>query len=121
MALDEEITELDALIEARFGEHQHAEVICGLPGMGTQLGAEFIAATGGHMTAFASADRLAGYGGVAPAARDSGRISGNLPDPVAHCGYAMRVCSSRVRWLVRVRSGGRSFHQAFRRIRLSAT
>ncbi|MFE7213291.1 IS110 family transposase, partial [Streptomyces sp. NPDC057611] len=57
MVLNEEIAELDALIEARFREHPHADVICSLPGMGTQLGAEFIAATGGHMTAFASADR----------------------------------------------------------------
>ena len=53
MALDKEIAELDALIEGRFREHPHADVICSLPGMGTQLGAEFIAATGGDMTAFA--------------------------------------------------------------------
>lgn len=91
MALDEEIAELDALIEARFREHPHAEVICSLPGMGTQLGAEFIAATGGDMDAFASADRLAGYGGVAPAARDSGRISGNLHRPRRYHRGLLRV------------------------------
>ena len=34
MALEEEIAELDALIEARFHEHPHAEVIRSLPGMG---------------------------------------------------------------------------------------
>ncbi|MGW0886465.1 IS110 family transposase [Streptomyces sp. NPDC002671] len=91
MALDEEIAELDALIEARFREHPHADVICSLPGMGTQLGAEFIAATGGLMTAFASADRLAGYGGVAPAARDSGRISGNHHRPRRYHRGLLRV------------------------------
>ncbi|MFF4143547.1 IS110 family transposase, partial [Streptomyces sp. NPDC001698] len=91
MVLDEEIAELDALIEARFREHPHADVICSLPGMGTQLGAEFIAATGGHMTAFASADRLAGYGGVAPAARDSGRISGNHHRPRRYHRGLLRV------------------------------
>lgn len=32
MALEEEIAELDALIEARFQEHPHAEVIRSLPG-----------------------------------------------------------------------------------------
>ncbi|MEV8064515.1 transposase, partial [Streptomyces antimycoticus] len=42
MVLDEEIAELDALIEAKFREHPHAEVIRSLPGMGTKLGAEFI-------------------------------------------------------------------------------
>ncbi|REE59087.1 transposase IS116/IS110/IS902 family protein [Streptomyces sp. 3212.3] len=81
MALDEEIAELDALIEARFREHPHAEVIRSLPGMGARLGAEFIAATGGDMDAFGSADRLAGFAGLAPQPRDSGRVSGNLHRP----------------------------------------
>lgn len=81
MALDEEIAELDALIEAKFREHPHAEVIRSLPGMGPKLGAEFIAATGGDMDAFGSADRLAGFAGLAPRPRDSGRVSGNLRRP----------------------------------------
>lgn len=58
MALDEEIAELDALIEARFREHPHAAVIRSLPGTGPRLGAEFIAVTGGEMDAFGTADRL---------------------------------------------------------------
>ncbi|WP_259407813.1 IS110 family RNA-guided transposase [Streptomyces akebiae] len=81
MALDEEIAELDALIEAKFREHPHGEVIRSLPGMGPKLGAEFIAATGGDMEAFGSADRLAGFAGLAPRPRDSGRVSGNLRRP----------------------------------------
>lgn len=81
IALDQEIAELDALIEARFREHPHADVILSLPGMGKLLGAEFLAATGGDMDAFGSADRLAGYAGLAPAPRDSGRVSGNLRRP----------------------------------------
>lgn len=81
MALDEEIAELDALIEAKFREHPLAEVIRSLPGMGPKLGAEFIAATGGDMDAFGSADRLAGFAGLAPRPRDSGRVSGNLRRP----------------------------------------
>ncbi|MGW5792529.1 IS110 family transposase [Saccharopolyspora sp. NPDC003752] len=81
IALDEEIAELDALIEARFREHPSAEVIRSLPGMGTNLGAEFLAATGGDMEAFGSADRLAGFAGLAPQPRDSGRVSGNLRRP----------------------------------------
>jgi transposase len=81
IALDEEIAELDALIEAKFREHPSAEVIRSLPGMGTNLGAEFLAATGGDMEAFGSADRLAGFAGLAPQPRDSGRVSGNLRRP----------------------------------------
>jgi transposase len=81
MALDEEIAELDALIEAKFREHPHAEVIRSLPGMGAKLGAEFLAATGGDMDAFGTSDRLAGFAGLAPRPRDSGRVSGNLRRP----------------------------------------
>lgn len=81
IALDEEIAELDALIEARFREHPHAEVIRSPPGMGALLGAEFIAATGGAMDAFGTPDRLAGFAGLAPVPRDSGRVSGNMRRP----------------------------------------
>lgn len=81
IALDEEVAELDALIEARFREHPHAEVIRSLPGMGALLGAEFIAATGGAMDAFGTPDRLAGFAGLAPVPRDSGRVSGNMRRP----------------------------------------
>ncbi|MFC4128093.1 IS110 family transposase [Nocardia rhizosphaerae] len=56
-------------------------MILSLPGMGKQLGAIFLAATGGDMDAFESADRLAGYAGLAPVPRDSGRVSGNLRRP----------------------------------------
>ncbi|WP_182708600.1 IS110 family transposase [Thermomonospora cellulosilytica] len=91
MRLDEQIAELDALIQARFREHPHAEVITSLPGMGPRLGAEFLAATGGDMTLFGSADRLAGYAGLAPAPRDSGRISGNLRRPRRYHRGLLRV------------------------------
>lgn len=81
IALNQEIDELEALIEGRFREHEHAAVICSMPGIGMLLGAEFLAATGGDMTAFASADKLAGFAGLAPAPRDSGKVSGNLKRP----------------------------------------
>jgi transposase len=43
--------------------------------MGPILGAEFLVAVGG-ICAFASADRLAAYTGLVPAARDSGKRVG---------------------------------------------
>ena len=81
MALNQQVAELDKAIEARFREHRDFEVITSMPGLGVILGAEFLAATGGDMTAFGTADRLAGFGGVAPVPRDSGKISGNLRRP----------------------------------------
>ncbi|MGH3392309.1 MAG: IS110 family transposase, partial [Actinomadura sp.] len=81
MDLNERIKDVEQLIEGRFRQHEKAEVITSLPGIGVILGAEFLAATGGDMDVFGSPDRLAGYAGLAPAARDSGRIHGNLHRP----------------------------------------
>jgi transposase len=92
IALNEEIREVEDMIEARFRQHPHAEVILSLPGMGPRLGAEFIAATGGDLDAFGSVDRLAGFAGLAPAPRDSGRISGNLRRPRRYNRVLLRVC-----------------------------
>ena len=69
MALNEKIAEVDRLIEDRFREHELAEVITSLPGIGPLLGAEFVAATNGDMAFFATPDRLAGFAGLAPAPR----------------------------------------------------
>ena len=91
MALDEEIAETDALIEGRFRGHPHAEVILSMPGIGPVLGAEFIAHTGGDMSIFGSADRLAGVAGLAPVPKDSGRISGNMRRPRRYCRRLLRV------------------------------
>jgi len=47
-----------------------------MPGMGPILGAEFLVAVG-EISAFESADRLAAYAGLVPAANDSGKRVGN--------------------------------------------
>jgi transposase len=81
MALNERIGQVDERIAARFRRHPAAAVITSLPGIGMLLGAEFLVATGGDMAAFSSADHLAGYAGLAPAPRDSGRRTGSLHRP----------------------------------------
>ncbi|MGA4846656.1 IS110 family transposase [Streptomyces sp. G5(2025)] len=123
LALDEEIAELDALIEARFNEHRHATVIRSLPGMGTLLGAEFIAATGGDLEAFGTADRLASFAGLSPVPRDSGRVSGNMRRPRRyHRGLlrafylsamaSLRTCSASQAYYGRKRNEGKGHKQA---------
>jgi|SRR5918992_805812 transposase len=81
ITLNEQIKTIEQLIEDRFHRHELAEVIASMPGIGAVLGAEFLAATGGDMIVFDSADHLAAYAGLAPVPRDSGRIRGNLPRP----------------------------------------
>ncbi|WP_405961187.1 IS110 family transposase [Streptomyces sp. NBC_00024] len=91
MALNEKIAEIDKLIEGRFREHELAEVILSMPGMGPKLGAEFLAAVGGSLDGFPTADRLAAFGGVAPAPHDSGKTSGNLRRPQRYHRRLQRV------------------------------
>ncbi|MFC5802179.1 IS110 family transposase [Streptomyces formicae] len=91
MALNEKIAETDKLIEGRFREHELAEVITSVPGIGTTLGAELLAAIGGSLDAFPTPDQLASFAGVAPAPRDSGQVSGNDHRPVKYHRRLQRV------------------------------
>ncbi|MER7468767.1 IS110 family transposase, partial [Streptomyces sp. NPDC097981] len=91
MTLNEKITETDKLIEGRFHEHALADVIISMPGIGPIPGAEFLAAVGGNLDAFPTADRLAAFAGVSPAPRDSGKVSGNLHRPQRYHRRLQRV------------------------------
>ncbi|MFE5039025.1 IS110 family transposase [Streptomyces sp. NPDC056683] len=91
MGLNQQVAALDKDIEAKFRDHHTFDVITSMPGLGIILGAEFLAATGGDMTRFGTADRLAGFGGVAPVPRDSGKISGNLRRPQRYNRRLQRV------------------------------
>ncbi|MEU2718071.1 IS110 family transposase [Streptomyces sp. NPDC007205] len=123
MDLNQQVTELDKLIEARFREHRHFEVITSVPGLGIILGAEFLAATGGDMAVFGTSDRLAGFGGVAPAPRDSGKVSGNLRRPQRYSRrlqrvfypsamFSIRTCEDSRRFYDRKRAEGKRHTQA---------
>ncbi|MFH8805541.1 IS110 family transposase [Streptomyces sp. NPDC017936] len=91
MTLNEKITETDKLIEGRLREHELADVIPSMPGIGAILGAEFLVAVGGSLDAFPTADRLAAFAGVFPAPRDSGQVSGNDHRPTRYHRRLQRV------------------------------
>ncbi|MFZ3304139.1 MAG: IS110 family transposase [Mycobacterium sp.] len=110
MALDTEIGDTDAMIEERFRRHRHAEIILSMPGFGVTLGAEFLAATGGDMSAFASVDRLAGVSGLAPVPRDSGRISGNLKRPRRYDRRLLRACYLAAHIAIRTDTASRTYY-----------
>jgi transposase len=75
-ALKGRIESIDEEIGERFFARPEARILISLPGMGPILGAEFLVAVG-DICAFESADRLAAYAGLVPAARDSGKRVGN--------------------------------------------
>ncbi|ADP78645.1 IS110 family transposase [Pseudofrankia inefficax] len=110
MSLDEQIAQTDTLIEGRFHRHRHAAALLSMPGIGVLLGAEFLAATGGDMAAFTSADHLAGYAGLAPAPRDSGRISGNLHRPRRYHRGLQRVFYTSALVSIRYNDQSRTFY-----------
>jgi transposase len=75
LGLKERINTLDEELGQRFFARPEARILTSLPGMGSILGAEFLVAVG-DIRAFSSADRLAAYAGLVPAARDSGKRVG---------------------------------------------
>jgi transposase len=92
LRLREEVEEVESQLDTRFRRHRYAESLLSIPGFGPLLAAEFIAFTGGTVSAFESADRLAGIAGVAPVPRDSGRVSGNLHRPKRYSRRLLRTC-----------------------------
>jgi hypothetical protein len=91
LTLNEELAELDALISEKVTEHRHTQSLLSMPGFGPVLAAEFLGATGGGLTVFETADRFAGVAGLAPAPRDSGRITGNHHRPRRYDRRLLRV------------------------------
>lgn len=123
MALNEKITGTEKLIEGRFREHELADIVLSMPCMGPKLGAEFLVAVDGSLDGFPTADRLAAFGGVAPAPHDSGKASGNLRRPqryhrrLQHVFYTSALVSSwsdpnSKRFYDRKRAEGKSHIQA---------
>jgi transposase len=80
LGLDQRIKDLDKTIAQQLAGHPQARIICSLPGMGSLLAAEFLAAVG-DLSSFPDAGHLAAYAGLAPVPRDSGRRTGNLHPP----------------------------------------
>jgi len=76
LALKERVEALEEDLARRFFSRPEARVLSSFPGIGPILGAEFLVAVG-DVSAFGSADRLAAYAGLVPAAHDSGKRVGN--------------------------------------------
>jgi transposase len=75
LTLKDRIERLDKELGQRFFARPEAKILTSLAGMGVLLGAEFLVAVR-DICAFSSADRLAAYAGLVPAANDSGKRVG---------------------------------------------
>jgi transposase len=119
--LHRQIKDTDKLITSRFRTHPQAEIIESLPGLGPILGAEFLVATGGSLTGFATAGRLASYAGLVPVAQDSGRVTGNLRRPQRYNRRLRRVFYMAALSSIRVSGPSRTFYDRKRGERLIHT
>lgn len=91
ITLDKELADLDALITEKVAAHRHAQILLSMPGFGPVLAAELLGATGGDLTVFETPNRFASVAGLAPAPRDSGRITGNHHRPRRYDRRLLRV------------------------------
>lgn len=90
LELDQRIRALDARIGDTFHAHPQAEILESMPGIGTILGAELIAAAG-DLSRYADAGHLASAAGLVPVPRNSGRRTGNLHRPMRYSRKLRRV------------------------------
>ena len=119
--LNERLHELDEELTSCFFSHPQAKILMSLPGMGPRLGAEFLVAVG-SLSAFASADKLAAYAGLAPVSFDSGRVQGRLRRPhggnrslkqvLYQSAFASLKSPASRAFYDRKRSEGKKHHQA---------
>jgi transposase len=110
MALNERVAEIEKLIEGRFREHDLADIVQSVPGIGVVLGAEFLAGVGGSLDTFDSPDALAAFAGVAPAPKDSGKVSGNLHRPTQYHRRLQRVFYTSALVSIRCDPNSRAFY-----------
>ncbi|GFZ96542.1 IS110 family transposase [Nesterenkonia alkaliphila] len=112
LRLDSDITGIEAQITQKFQDYADAEILLSMPGFGPLLAAEFIAHSGGNPAeVFTSADRLASAAGLAPAPRDSGRISGNHHRPRRYNRRLLRTCYLAAQIAVRCCAVSQAFYQ----------
>jgi transposase len=113
--IDRQVAELEKEIADRFLAHADAQILLSMPGFGAVLGATFLANTGGDLAAFESADRLASAAGLAPAPRDSGRISGNHHRPHRYNRRLLWVCYLAALSSLKNSTASRTFYDRKRR------
>jgi transposase len=73
VTLNEQIKTLQGQVEAHFGAHPAAEIICSQPGLGLLLGARVLAEFGDDPHRYASAKARKNYAGTSPITKASGK------------------------------------------------
>ncbi|WP_130840240.1 transposase [Corynebacterium neomassiliense] len=92
LRLSERTEQIDVRIAETVERNEQARLLTSMPGFGSLLAAEFVAASGGNVLLLGKADRLAGVCDLAPVSKDSGTISGNRHRPRRYDRRMLRAC-----------------------------
>ncbi len=126
VALNVQITALEATMAERFERHPDAEILGGLPGLGPVLGARVLGEFGDDPNRFTDARGRKAYAGTAPITRASGlsrivlaRFIGNrrLVDACLRWAFCSLSASPGARrYYDQLRGRGKTHHQALRQL-----
>lgn len=111
LRLSERTEQLDGRITEAVERNEQATLLTSMPGFGSLLAAEFVAASGGNVLLLAKADRLAGVCGLAPVSKDSGTISGNRHRPRRYDRRMLRTCYISAQTAARVCPQSSAYYQ----------
>lgn len=115
LRLREQILEVEAEITAVLPSNPLAESLMTIPGFGSRLAADVLAAIGTDLAYFGSPDRLASFAGLAPVPRDSGKLSGNHYRPRRYDRRLMNACFQSAFIAARICPISRAFYERKRR------
>lgn len=115
LRLREQILEIEAGITSVLPSNPLAESLMTIPGFGSRLAADFLAATGTDLAYFRNPDRLASFAGLAPVPRDSGKISGNHYRPRRYDRRLLNACFQSAFIAARTCPFSRAFYERKRR------
>jgi transposase len=76
--LNQQVKAMQGQVEAHFGQHPAAEIICSQPGLGPILGARVLAEFGDAPDRYATAKARKNYAGTSPITRASGKKKATL-------------------------------------------
>jgi hypothetical protein len=109
VTLNEQVASLHKEVEAHFGQHPAAEIICSQPGLGPILGARVLAEFGDDPTRYASAKARKNYAGTSPITRASGKKKTVMARYV-HNDRLIDALITQAATAVRVSPGARAYY-----------
>nr|WP_271223718.1 IS110 family transposase [Streptosporangium carneum] len=108
-AVNQQVMAMRKEVEAHFGQHPAAEIVCSQPGLGPILGARVLAEFGDDPTRYASAKARKNYAGTSPITRASGKKK-VIAARFVHNDRLIDALMTQAATAVRVSPGARAYY-----------